>query len=72
MKNGDTMNKNKIWISILILGICSVLTGLPHLFYQRYGFAVWQILLGTIQIILAFVQKKIDDKKHSDHKAEDQ
>ena len=59
------MKTNKIWISILIIGICSVITGLIHLFIKNYALAVWQIIPGIIQLLIALLLKKSEKKSRT-------
>ena len=56
------MKNHKIWVAILIIGICTIITGLIQLLFKNFPLCVWLTNLGIIQVIIALLQKKRDNK----------
>lgn len=52
------MKKNKVWIAMLIMGICFIVTGVTQIYWHNYVLSVWQIVMGVVEIILALIQRK--------------
>ena len=52
------MKNNKMWTAILIIGICTGISGAIQLLFHNFALAVWLINLGIIQVIVALLQKK--------------
>lgn len=58
IKNGGVMKGNRVWIAMLIMGICFIVTGLIQIYWKNYILSVWQIIMGIVEIILALIQRK--------------
>jgi uncharacterized membrane protein YkvI len=56
------MKNHKIWVAMLIIGICTIITGLIQLLFKNLPLCVWLTNLGLIQVIIALLQKKRDNK----------
>ena len=52
------MKKNKVWVAMLIMGVCFIITGLGQMYWHNYFLSAWQGIMGIVEIILALVQKK--------------
>ena len=57
------MKKNKVWIAILIMGVCLIITGIGQIYWHNYALSVWQIVMGIVEIILSMIQKKNGDNE---------
>lgn len=52
------MKKNKVWVAMLIMGVCFIITGLGQMYWHNYFLSAWQVIMGIVEIILALVQKE--------------
>ena len=61
------MRENKQWVAMMILGGCFILIGLAQIINKNYGFAIFQFVLGMIEIVIALIEKKCEkrDKKEN-------
>lgn len=52
------MKNNKVWIAMLIMGICFIVTGLVQIYWRNYAFCAFEIIMGILEIVLSIIQKK--------------